>query len=94
MEINENIENQKYCAMIFLNVTHTFDKVCYLEFLYTTTQRLPQNIFGIPNSYIEERYFLLKHQDAYMDLQTIISGVPQGSMLGIVYIIYNRASIV
>ena len=48
-------------------------------------------MYEILKSYIEKRYFRVKHEGEYSDLKSIRAGVPQGSVLGpLLYLIYTN----
>jgi hypothetical protein len=51
---------------------------------------LPVQYSKILQSYITERYFRIKQEDAYSDLRQIQAGIPQGSVLGpTLYLLYT-----
>ena len=50
--------------------------------LYKIQILFPDSIYKILKSYLENRYFLIKYREEYTSLPTVLSGVPQGSLLG------------
>lgn len=87
--IKQNLEKKKYCSAVFLDVSQAFDKVWHDGLLYKVKDSIPQ-FFGILKSYIQERSFIVKQEDATSVPLTIKSGVPQGSVLGpFLYLLYT-----
>jgi len=65
-----------------LDVAQAFDKVWHEGLNHKLKLLLPVQYSRILESYISERYFRIKQEDAYSDLNKIEAGVPQGSVLG------------
>jgi hypothetical protein len=80
--INTAMESNKYCTAAFLDISQAFDKVWHEFLLYKTKTVFPDNIYRILQSYLHNRYFLLKYREEYTSLHPVLSGVPQGSVLG------------
>lgn len=89
-KILKNFENKKYCSAVFLDIAQAFDKVWHEDLLIKIKQNLPVNYFIFLRSYLNDRSFLIKQDDAIPDLNKIYVGVPQGSVLvPILYLIYT-----
>ena len=87
----QSLEDTKVCSTIFLDVAQAFDKVWHEGLNYKLKLLLPVQYSRILESYISERYFRIKQEDAYSDLRKIQAGVPQGSVLGpVLYLLYTR----
>jgi hypothetical protein len=61
--IRDSLEEKKMCASVFLDVEQAFDKVWNQGFLYKLRKKLPDQIFLILNSYINDRYFQVKREN-------------------------------
>lgn len=81
-EIMKSLEEKKLCASVFLDVQQAFDKVWHKGLLYKLKKHLPSQIYLLLKSYLQDRYFQVKTNNALSDYKTIKSGVPQGSVLG------------
>lgn len=67
-----------------------FDKVWHPGLLYKLRKSLPYAYFRVLQSYITDRFFQVKVKDDTSNLRRIISGVPQGSVLGpVLYLLYT-----
>lgn len=87
--IHKEFETKRYCSAIFLDISQVFDKVWHDGILYKIKQNLP-HYFNILKSYLQERHFMVKQDDAVSQLHKITAGVPQGSVLGLVlYLLYT-----
>ena len=63
----------------------TLDKVWHQGLLYKLREKLPDQIFLILNSYINDRYFQVKIENTLSQYYPVQAGVPQGSVLGPLY---------
>lgn len=88
--IEKSLEEKKVCAAIFLDVAQAFDKVWHEGLNHKLRLLLPEQYSQILESYISDRYFRVKQEEAYSDLKEIKAGVPQGSVLGpVLYLLYT-----
>jgi len=89
-QINKDMNKKLYSNAVFLDVSQAFDKVWHDGLLYKIKQNLPYQFYEIIKSYLENRTFYVKQNDAHSKLYEIKSGVPQGSVLGpLLYLIYT-----
>lgn len=89
-KIRHDLETGRYCSAAFLDVSMAFDKVWHEGLLYKIKTQLPYNYYQILQSYLADRYFMVKYQDVHTSLFPIKAGVPQGSVLGpILYLLYT-----
>lgn len=89
--IEEALENKMICSSIFLDVSQAFDKVWHEGLLYKLKTLFPREYTTILESYLTDRYFRVKQEDAYSVLKAIKAGVPQGSILGpTMYILFTN----
>lgn len=89
-KIFASLEEKKYCSAAFLDITQAFDKVWHTGLLYKIKTKLPLGYYTLLKSYLQDRHFYVKYQDASTKLNKIQAGVPQGSVLGpILYLLYT-----
>lgn len=88
--IEKSLENKQVCATVFLDVAQAFDKVWHEGLVFKLRRMLPPEFADILESYLSDRMFRIRQEDAYSQLKTIKAGVPQGSVLGpILYLLYT-----
>lgn len=88
--IERALEEKNVCSAVFLDVAQAFDKVWHEGLHYKLKHILPKQYTEILMSYLSERYFRIKQEDAYSNLKEIKAGVPQGSVLGpVLYLLFT-----
>jgi hypothetical protein len=64
--------------------------VWHERLLYKIKTIFSDSIYKILKSYLENRYFLIKYGEEYTSLYPVLSGLPQGSVLGLLlYLLYT-----
>lgn len=81
-EIKVSLEEKKMCAAVFLDIQQAFDKVWHEGLLYKLKTHLPDQLYLLLKSYMQDRHFQVKIDDTVSAIYPIKSGVPQGSVLG------------
>lgn len=88
--IEKALEEKKVCSAVFLDVAQAFDKVWHKGLVYKLYDVLPKSFAEILESYVFDRYFRIKYENAYSEIKEIKAGVPQGSVLGpFLYILFT-----
>jgi hypothetical protein len=88
--INAALESKQHCSAAFLDISQAFDRVWHIGLLHKLRHTLPLNYFLILNSYLLNRYFQDKIENAFTDLLPVNARVPQGSVLGpLLYVLYT-----
>lgn len=79
--IEEALENKEYCVAIFLDTMQAFDRVNHKKLIDKLSKVLPKNHVEILLSFLTNRKFRVRFEDAVSDFFPIKAGVPQGSVL-------------
>lgn len=88
--IHQSLEYKKFCSAAFLDITQVFDKMWHTDLFYKIKRHI-STFYEILKSYLEDRHFLVKYQDATTNLHQIKAGVPQGSVLEpVLYLMFTK----
>ena len=88
--INKTLEDHQYCSAVFLDVSQAFDKVWHQGLLLKIQQTLPLSYFNIQKSYLHSRQLVVSYKNSTSLPVRMLSGVPQGSLLGpFLYTLYT-----
>jgi len=89
-EIAKGFEGRKLCTAVFLDVAQAFDKVWHTGLLYKLKSALPSSYYLLLKTYLHSRYFQVKYNNSYSACHEVLSGVPQGSVLGpLLYLLFT-----
>lgn len=89
-KIMESFEAKTYCASAFLDISQAFDRVWHEGLLFKIKTDLPDYLYGILKSFLEQRLYFVQYEEAQSNLYPIKAGVPQGSVLGpLLYLLYT-----
>ena len=89
--IEKALEEKQVCSAIFLDVAQAFDKVWHEGLKHKLKNLLPSQFAKILESYLDDRLFMIRLEDAYSEMKVIKAGVPQGSVLGpVLYLLYTN----
>ena len=84
-------ETKQVCLGLFLDTEQAFDKVLHNGLLYKIKNQLTDAQYRIVESYLVHRTFAVRLDEFNSKLKLILSGVPQGSVLGpLLCIIYTH----
>jgi hypothetical protein len=88
--INKALEEQQYCSAVFLDVILAFDKVWHPGLMLKIKQNLPPGFYLLLNSYLQDRYFVTQLNNETSSRFPMLSGDPQGCILGpLLYTLYT-----
>lgn len=73
--IEKALEEKKVCSAVFLDVAQAFDRVWHVGLFYKLRKLLPVQFSQLLESYLSDRYFRVKQENAYTDLRPIGAGV-------------------
>ncbi|CAG5014574.1 unnamed protein product [Parnassius apollo] len=77
-----SLEGKSYCASAFLDISQAFDHVWNEGLLFKLKNALPDHLYWILKSFLQQRHFIVQQGEALSDICPIKAGVPQGSILG------------
>jgi len=80
--INRALEEQEFCTAVFLDISQAFDKVWHSDLLFKIDQTLPPRFYNILKSYLQQLQLVVTYNNATSLPVQMLSGVPQGSVLG------------
>ncbi len=81
--ITKGFEQRKHTTAAFLDVAQAFDKVWHDGLIHKVKQLgLPSYLNQILKSFLKNREFCVRVNNSFSSLRKIVSGVPQGSILG------------
>ena len=81
--IYKGLGDETKIAMVFLDITKAFDKIWHRGLLYKLEMiGISGNLLRLIESYLTNRYQRVVLNGSFSDFLRIISGVPQGSILG------------
>ena len=81
--VTDNIEQKKHVIGIFLDLSKAFDTICHSKLLYKLQNYgIRGSSLDLIKSYLCSRQQVTKFSDMKSETETILFGVPQGSVLG------------
>lgn len=89
-QIHNDLTRKMYYSAVFADISQALDKIWHIGLRYKLKLNLPHPMYALLTSYLADRYFFVKHEEAYTDLLPVLSGVPQGSIVGpLLYTMYT-----
>ena len=88
--ITDNIEQKKHVIGIFLDLSKAFDTICHSKLLHKLENYgIRGNCLELLNSYLLSRKQITKFNNVQSETNSILYGVPQGSVLGpLLFLLY------
>ena len=88
--VTDNIEQKKHVIGIFLDLSRAFDTICHNKLLCKLQNYgIRGNCLNLIKSYLCSRQQITKFNDIKSKTETILFGVPQGSVLGpLLFLLY------
>ena len=88
--IHKGLDDDQKVAMIFLDITKAFDKIWHYGLLHKLKRiGINGSLLKLIESYLKNRSQRVVLNSSFSEFLTIISGVPQGSILGpLLFLIY------
>ena len=88
--MTDNIEQKKHVIGIFLDLSKAFDTICHSKLLYKLQNYgIRGSCLNLIKSYLCSRQQITKFNDIKSETETILFGVPQGSVLGPLLFLYT-----
>lgn len=88
--IEEALEKGQFCVAVFLDVAQAFDRVWHEKLIEKLFNLIPSNHVELLASYLKERQFRIRFDDAKSEFKNIRAGVPQGSVLApLIYALFT-----
>ena len=89
-KIEKALEEKKVCSAVFLDVAQAFDKVWHEGLLCKLSKLLPPSYCNLIKSFLTDRTFRVRQNDAHSDFKKIRAGTPQGSCISpTLYLLYT-----
>ena len=88
--IHKGLDDEQKVAMVFLDISKAFDKIWHSGLLFKLKKRgIRGNLLKLLESYLRNRSQRVTLNGSFSEFLLIISGVPQGSILGpLLFLIY------
>ena len=88
--IADNLEQKKHIIGIFLDLSKAFDTICHNKLLVKLENYgIRGNCLNLIKNYLSNRNQMTKFDSEISDSESILYGVPQGSVLGpLLFLLY------
>ena len=88
--ITDNIEHKKHVIGIFLDLSKAFDTICHSKLIHKLQNYgIRGNCIELIKSYLSSRKQITKFNGTQSEIEYILYGVPQGSVLGpLLFLLY------